>query len=132
MDNKIFIDDWRKPSRKHPDGDAWILCESYDDFEQVVKALIEKKETISEISFDFDLQDRNHNGADCYKLLARCIMDDKTLPVPNKIYIHSEFPNAEEFFRGVSMSLEHHLDIDIKMIKIDEFGQHSIIKTWGE
>lgn len=131
MEHRIFIDDWRKPSSKHPDGDAWILCTSFDDFEQVLKEIIEKKETISEISFDYILEDRNYDGSDCFKLLARSIID-KTLPLPNKIYIHSEFPKAEEQFRGIAMSLETHLDVDIQMIKIHENGKHTIVKTWGE
>ncbi len=131
MEHRIFIDDWRKPESKHQ-GSDWILCTSYEDFEQVLKQIIEKKETISEISFDYDLQDWNYNGADCYKLLARCIKDDKKLPLPDKIYVHSEFPKAEEFFRSISMSLEHHLNVDIQMIKIHESGKQTIVKTWGE
>lgn len=131
MEHKIFIDDWRKPSSKHENGDTWILCTSFDDFEKVLKEIIEKKETVSEISFDYDLQDWNHNGSDCFKHLACCVIE-KSLPLPNKIYIHSEFPKAEEHFRSTAMSLEYNLDVDIQMIKIHEFGQHSIIKTWGD
>ena len=129
MGLKIFIDDWRKPSSEHSNGDTWILCTSYEDFEQVLKQIIEKKETISEISFDYILEDRNYDGADCFKLLARNIHDNK-LPIPEKIYIHSEFPNCEKYFKSVAMSLSHRNDVDVDLIRVHENGTQTILKTW--
>jgi hypothetical protein len=129
---KIFVDDSRNPETKHDNRDkSWTLCQSFDEFKKLIDEIVEKKETVKEISFDYILNDWNHNGADCFKVLA-CLIEDKKIPLPEKIYIHSEYPKAEENFRGVAMSLEHYLDIDIHMIKIHETGAQSIIKTWND
>lgn len=128
MGHKIFIDDWRKPESKHQSSD-WILCTSYEDFEQVLKQIIEKKEIISEISFDYILEDHNYDGASCFKLLARNIHDNK-LPIPEKIYIHSEFPNCEKYFKSVAMSLSYRHDVDVDLIRVHENGTQTVLKTW--
>ena len=131
--HKIFIDDTRKPSSKHSDGENWILCTSYKEFQQKINELLEKKEWISEISFDYILGYTNglddSNGSDCFKLLARTINKNR-LPVPEKIYIHSEYPNAENNFKATAMSLSHLHDIDVDLIKIDDYGGKTVLKTW--
>jgi len=129
--HKIFIDDWRKPQSKHSDGDKWILCESYQEFKEKINELLEKKEWISEISFDYILapNSEGYDGSSCFKLLARTIQEHK-LPVPEKIYIHSEYPNAEKYFKSTAMSLSHRNDVDVDLIKIHENGTQTILKTW--
>lgn len=129
MEHKIFIDDMRQPQSKHDDGENWILCESYEDFEKKINELIEKKEWISEISFDYDLRDWNHYGSDCFKLLAQHI-DKQDLAIPEKIYVHSEYDGCEKYFKSVAMSLSHYHDKDVDLIKINENGTQTILKTW--
>lgn len=131
--HRIFIDDWREPSSKHENSSDWILCESYDDFNKKINELIEKKEWISEISFDYILapNPQGYDGSSCFKLLARTIQKNK-LPIPEKIYIHSEYPNAEEHFKSTAMSLSYHNDTDVDLIKIHENGTQTILKTWQQ
>lgn len=129
--HKIFIDDTREPSSKHENGKEWILCESYQDFKNKLNELIEKGEWISEISFDYILgyNHEGYDGSSCFKLLARKIEEHK-LPIPTKIYIHSEYPNAEKNFKSTAMSLSHYHDVDVDLIKINEFGTQTVLKTW--
>ena len=94
--------------------------------------MLEKKEWISEISFDYILAPNRegYDGSSCFKLLARTI-DMHKLPIPEKIYIHSEYPNAEKHFKSTAMSLSHrNNDVDVDLIKIHENGTQTILKTW--
>jgi hypothetical protein len=128
--HKIFIDDTRQPSNKHKDGESWILCESYQEFKEKINELLEKKEWISEISFDYILgYPSGYDGASCFKLLARTIHEHK-LPIPEKIYVHSEFPNCEKYFKSVAMSLSHRNDVDVDLIRVHENGTQTVLKTW--
>ncbi len=128
---KVFIDDWRNPASKHEQADEWITIRSYQNFEKLIDWLLEKKEGwITEISFDYDLQDHNYCGSDCMHLMIRTILK-YGLPCPEKIYVHSEWPNAEQKFRSGAMHLSNHFDKDIDLIKINENNSHSIVKAFG-
>jgi hypothetical protein len=147
-DIKIFIDDSRNPPEKHSTQDwigfnkymenpqdckptTWVLCESYDEFEKVVNKLLELKEGwISEISFDYILGHYNYTGASCFKLMAQMITK-YGLDVPEKIYIHSEYPKAEQNFINPAMFLSRSLDYkEINLIQIHENGTQTIINPF--
>jgi len=91
--------------------------------------LIENKEHISEISFDYMLGHRHYDGSHCFKLFAQKTEEHK-LKLPENIYIHSEYPNAETHFKSVSMWLSYTYDVDVDMIKIHENGTQTIIKAF--
>ncbi len=127
---KIFIDDIRRPIDKHDNvkEGEWKVCVSYRDFEAVINELLDKKEEwITEISFDYILGDANYTGHDCFKLLARTIMK-YGLPIPSKIYLHSEYPNCEQYFQSCASTLSRHNDyIPIPIIRIHENKSQTIL-----
>ena len=133
MENiKVFIDDYRHPSSKHDTNEGWVVCRSYEEFEKLIDDLLEKKEQwISEISFDYALGNWNYNGSDCFKLLARTIKK-YGLPIPDKIYVHSEYGNnCIAYFKSTATSLSLTYDVDVDLIVIGLFGKsRNIVKPF--
>jgi hypothetical protein len=112
---KVFIDDIRKPSQKHATPD-WILCKNYVDFQNVIDSLLDAQKTwLTEVSFDYMLNDEKY-GDDCFKYLGEvCVRYG--LPMP-KIYVHSEYPGADKIFINLAKKFEEKIGepIPVKVI----------------
>jgi len=112
---KIFLDDIRQPHHKQQSPN-WVLCKTSSDFENVINQLLAvQKEWIEEASFDFMLNE-DKDGNDCFKFLCEtCVKFG--LPIP-KIYVHSEYPGATEYFQRTAKKFEEKLDVLIPITRI--------------
>jgi hypothetical protein len=109
MSYKLFLDDYRRPSKVYPDtlDCHWVWVKSYKEFVRE----IESKGLPKFISFDHDLAEEHYNkdlhyraykfktGLDCAKwLVIYCKKNKKSLPSFN---VHSLNPYGKQAILNV-------------------------------
>lgn len=94
---RLFIDDIRDPK----DGREWTVARTY---QEAVNILVPNLPLITEVSFDHDLGDPNHDGYDVACLIERMVQEKSLINVP-VLHIHSKNPVGRQRLKAVIDSI---------------------------
>ena len=102
MSYNLFLDDEKIPQTayyKDYDEDyqslKWEIVRGYNSFVKIIK----ERGAPTVVSFDYDLNDFEHDGLDCARFLRKyCEENNLTLPV---FKVHSNWPGAYGKFNNI-------------------------------